>query len=222
MTTNPTTTNPTNSDPLSIDVELPRRRLDRMAYAVAGVATLIAVALMIGIASRADAKQVDQYSLEFDVAEDGTRFIFDEAPVHDDGMPDGGNAFVTEGYIYEAGAIADGAGVNADGTATHPDRVIGSWYCEGHMLGDGAYAETGPWVISKQVFDLGPQAGSKTVVSDGLELVDHEIEGFRAIVGGTGPYQTASGQQGQVLHGHNDSDGVQLSVELDFTVARQG
>ncbi len=209
--------NPTST----ANVNAKRRGLNPMAYVLTAIAILAAGAVLIAIASRADAEPVQRYSLAFDVAEDGTRFIFDEAPVHADGMPDGGNAFVTEGYIYEAGAIADGAGVNADGTPTHPDRVIGSWYCEGHMLGDGAYAETGPWVISKQVFDLGPEAGSETIVSDGLELVDHEVEGFRAIVGGTGPYVTATGQQGQVLHGHNDSEGVQLSVELDFLVARQ-
>lgn len=211
-----------SSTAMRIDGARPERLPRGIALLVALlVAVLVAGTALFGLASRTEASQADEFSLEFDVAEDGTRFIFDEAPVHDDGLPDGGNAFVTEGYIYEAGAIADGAGVNADGTPTHPDLVVGSWYCEGHMLGEGALAETGPWVISKQVFDLGPQAGSTTIVSDGLELVDHEVEGFRAIVGGTGRYQTASGQQGQVLHGHNESEGVQLSVELDFAVARQ-
>lgn len=215
------TINSTIDTPLLTDKKPSRPRQNRMIYGLAALMLFGAFAALVAVASRADARPVEQYSLRFDIAEDGTRFIFDEAPVHEDGMPDGGNAFVTEGYIYEAGAIADGAGVNADGSPTHPDRVIGSWYCAGHMLGDGAYAETGPWVISKQVFDLGKKAGLLTIVSDGIELVDHEVEGLRAIVGGTGLYRSASGQQGQVLHGHNDSEGVQLSVELDFTVTDQ-
>lgn len=220
---NTTTTNTISDDNTvtSNDAGTGRRSSFRTALMSAALATLTAGLVVIGIGSQTEAKQVDEYSLQFDVAEDGTRFIFDEAPVHEDGWPDGGNAFVTEGYIYDAGAIDDGAGVNTDGSPTHPDRVVGTWYCEGHMLGEGAYAETGPWVISKQVFDFDTPAGSRTIVTDGLELVDHEVEGFRAIVGGTGPYRTASGQQSQVLHGHNDSGGVQLTVGLDFTVARK-
>lgn len=151
----------------------------------------------------------------FDVAEDISRFVFAKAPVFDDGMPAYGNAFVTQGYIYEAGAIDDvGAGVNADGTPTHPELVLGTWTCEGHMIGDGARSETGAWVVSKQIFDLGEQAGDRQIVSDGLELADHDVVGLRPIVGGTGEFRSASGEQRQVLHGHNDSEGVQLTVEL--------
>ena len=49
----------------------------------------------------------------FDVAEDITRFVFAAAPVFDDGLPAYGNAFVTQGYIYPAGTLSNGAeGVN--------------------------------------------------------------------------------------------------------------
>ncbi len=152
--------------------------------------------------------------LEFDVAEDGTRFAFDEAPVYEDGLPAYGNAFVTQGYIYEAGAIAEGAGVTADGAPTHPDRVIGTWTCEGHMIGEGARTETGAWVVSKQIFDFADQPGAEQIISQGLELVDHEVAGQRPIVGGTGPYRNATGIHSQILHGHNDSEGVQLTMSL--------
>lgn len=161
----------------------------------------------------ADAKAKTE-TIEFDVAEDGTRFVFDEAPVFDDGLPAYGNAFVTQGYIYEAGAVADGAGVNGDGSATHPELVIGTWTCEGHFIGDGANTETGAWVVSKQVFDLGDQPGAEQIVTEGLELVDHDVAGLRPIVGGTGKYRSATGEQTQVLHGHNESEGVQLSITL--------
>ena len=43
----------------------------------------------------------------FDVAEDHTRFIFDESgPLHDEGMPAYGNAFVTQGHPE---GVLDGA-----------------------------------------------------------------------------------------------------------------
>ena len=162
--------------------------------------------------------QVTVQTLEVDIAEDGTRFVWDEAPVYEDGLPKYGNAFVTQGYIYEAGAIAAGAGVNADGSPTDPDKVLGTWTCEGHFIGQGATTENGPWVVSKQIFDFGDQPGAETVVTQGLELADHEVAGLRAIVGGTGPLRSVTGEAGQVLHGHNDSEGVQLTMVLDMEI----
>ncbi|NNE12454.1 MAG: hypothetical protein HKN41_09450 [Ilumatobacter sp.] len=197
-------------------------RPQRPSPTIVGVVVTIAVvaaaviALAVGRPARADDDR--NLTLEYDVAEDGTRFVWDEAPVFDDGWPAYGNAFVTQGYLYPAGAIEDGAGVEADGSPTHPDLVVGTWTCEGHFLGDGARTETGAWVVSKQIFDLGDRPGDETIVTDGVELVDHEVEGFRAIVGGTGDYRAAAGEAAQVLHGHNDSEGVQLTVTLDVTV----
>ena len=43
--------------------------------------------------------------VQFDVSESGPRFVFDEAPVFDDGLPAYGNAFVTEGYIFPYGYL---------------------------------------------------------------------------------------------------------------------
>jgi len=191
-------------------------RLSTTLLAVFAALAIAAIAFAtVGFVRSESAEAAEVTELEFDVAEDGTRFVFDEAPVFDDGMPAYGNAFVTQGYIYEAGAIdAVGAGVNVDGTPTHPDLVVGTWTCEGHMIGDGARSETGAWVVSKQIFDLGERAGDRQIVSDGLELVDHDVVGLRPIVGGTGDFRSASGEQRQVLHGHNDSEGVQLTVEL--------
>ena len=55
--------------------------------------TLAAFAAAIPAAALADG------SLSaFDVAEDLSRFVHDESPVFDDGMPAYGNAFVTQGY----------------------------------------------------------------------------------------------------------------------------
>ena len=179
-----------------------------IALAAAGLA-------IFGILRSDDAVAAEVTELEYDIAEDGTRFAFDDAPVFDDGLPAYGNGFVTQGYIYEADAIeVHDAGVNADGTPTHPDLVVGTWTCEGHMIGDGARSETGAWVVSKQIFDFDDKPGDRQIITEGLELVDHDIVGLRPIVGGTGEYRSATGEQSQVLHGHNDSEGVQLTVEL--------
>ncbi len=46
--------------------------------------------------------------IKFDVAENGARFVFDEAPVHEDTtppLPAYGNPFITEGNIYPHGTI---------------------------------------------------------------------------------------------------------------------
>ena len=56
-------------------------------------------------AAEAASQPANTRHLQFDIAEIGTRFVFDEAPVFDDGFPAYGNAFVTEGYIYEAGTL---------------------------------------------------------------------------------------------------------------------
>ncbi len=179
-------------------------------------ALVVAAAMVIGFAATgSEPASAATRVIEVDVAEDGTRFVWDEAPVYEDGLPKYGNAFVTQGYIYEAGAIAAGAGVNTDGTPTHPDRVLGTWTCEGHFIGEGAITETGPWVISKQVFDFGDVPGEQTIITQGLELADHEVAGLRPIVGGTGPFRSADGVAAQVLHGHNESEGVQLTIQLD-------
>lgn len=152
---------------------------------------------------------------EFEVAEDATRFAFDDAPVFDDGLPAYGNPFVTQGYIYEAGTLAEGGGVNPDGSPTHPDAVIGTWTCEGFMIGDGAHTATGPWVISTQVFDFGEFDGEDIVISHGVETPEIGQEVQRAIIGGTGEHTGAVGTQIQVLEDFNASEGVNLSISLE-------
>lgn len=47
-------------------------------------------------------------TLEVDIAEDMTRFVYNEDVVYEDGMPKHGSSFVTMGYIYPKGTL-DGA-----------------------------------------------------------------------------------------------------------------
>jgi len=55
----------------------------------------------------ASAQEISEHVevMHFDIAEDGTRFVFAEDPVFEDGMPDYGNSFVTRGYIYPEGTL---------------------------------------------------------------------------------------------------------------------
>ncbi len=158
-----------------------------------------------------------QHSIQVDVAEAGTRFVFDDAPVYEDGMPDYGNSFVTQGYLYPAGTLGESNGVLADGSPEFPELVIGNWTCRGWFIGEGAYTETGPWVITTQVYDLGEEIGAEMVITEGFELSDIGVEGSRAITGGTGQYSKARGSMTQTLLGFNESMGVNLQVTLQPT-----
>ena len=153
--------------------------------------------------------------LEFDIAEAGTRFAFDEAPVFEDGYPAYGNPFVTEGYIYPAGTLSDSNGVLPNGEPEFPDLVLGTWTCRGVFVGNGAHTESGPWVVTTQVFNLGDTPGLETIITDGFELANVGLKGYRAITGGTGEYSRARGQMSQTLLGFNESMGVNLQVTLN-------
>lgn len=150
--------------------------------------------------------------MSFDVAEDLTRFVFAAESVFDDGMPAYGNAFVTQGYIYEDGTLDGGAeGTLADGSPAFPDKVIGRWTCDGFFVGDGARTLTGAWVISRQVFEFD---SGEILINQGAELADVDVAGPRAITGGTGAYAHVAAEMTQTLLGMTDGFGVRLSIEI--------
>lgn len=186
-----------------------------LTFGAVAAAALAVVGIGAAYAGAEGDDEAPSEAFSFEIAENGTRFAFDEAPVFDDGMPGYGNPFVTEGYIYEAGTLAEGGGVNSDGSPTHPEAVIGTWLCEGTLIGDGARTETGPWVVSNQVFDFGEFDGLDTVVTSGVEISDIGEEVERAIVGGTGEHVGAVGTQHQVLEAFNASEGVNLSITFE-------
>jgi hypothetical protein len=168
-------------------------------------------------ASQYGYKQPRGRVIQVDVAEAGTRFVFDEAPVYEDGMPDYGNSFVTEGYLYPAGTLSESNGVLPNGDPEFPELVIGTWTCRGWFIGEGAYTESGPWVITTQVYDMGEEVGSEMIITEGFELSDIGIEGQRAITGGTGHFNQARGTMSQTLIGFNETMGVNLQVTLQPT-----
>ena len=152
--------------------------------------------------------------VRFDVAEDASRFVFDEAPVFEDGMPAHGNTFVTQGYIYEYGTLKGGNGVLADGSPEFPDKVIGEWTCRGVFVGAGAHTETGAWVVTTQLYNFGSELGQNTLVTEGYEIADVNVNIKRAITGGTGEYAQTRGEIAQALLGFNGSEGVNLRFEM--------
>jgi hypothetical protein len=154
------------------------------------------------------------HTLRFDVSENAKLFVFDETPLHPDGMPAYGNEFVTEGYIYPAGTLNGANGVNADGSPEFPKQVIGRWTCRGWHVGEGAKTVSGPWVVTHQYFDFGTEPGQSSLATDGVELVDIGKPVLRSIVGGTGAYALARGESRQTMIGFNQLNGVNLRVEI--------
>lgn len=155
--------------------------------------------------------------LEFDVAEDHTRFAFDKSNLFDDGVPGAGTSFITQGYIYPKGTLDGTNGVLADGSPEFPDRVLGEWTCRGWMVGNGIYTESGPFGITTQVYQFGDMYGNRTLVSDGYELADLNTPVERAITGGTGDYVGATGEATQQLLGMTEQMGVNLRFALKVT-----
>ncbi|WP_342076857.1 hypothetical protein [Yoonia sp. SS1-5] len=150
--------------------------------------------------------------MSFDVAEDLSRFVFAQAPVFDDGMPAFGNAFITQGYIYEDGTLDGGAeGTLADGSSAFPDKVIGRWTCDGYFVGEGARTTSGAMVITRQVFEFDT---GEILINQGAELADVNVIAPRVITGGTGAFAKLSGEMTQTLLGMTDGYGVRLSVDV--------
>ncbi len=180
-----------------------------MPFASRTIAVLVGL-LVLAIGPAATAHEPDHSQvLHVEVAEDGTRFVWDEEPRFDNGYPAYGNAFVTQGYIYPAGTLNGTNGVNADGSPEFPDKVIGEWTCWGYFVGDGANTTEGAWVVTTQVFDFDSVVlGYNSIVTVGFEAPADAGMALRSVVGGTGRYASARGEVAQVTLGHNASDGV--------------
>jgi hypothetical protein len=148
----------------------------------------------------------------FDVAEDHTRFVFAPQPVHENGMPAYGNPFVTQGYIYPAGTLAGNVtGVNEDGSPAFPDKVLGTWTCDGWFVGEGGNTETGVWLVSRQIYEF---ADGDVLITQGTEIADIDKSNARPITGGSGDYADVDGVMMQRLLGFNEHMGVNAGFEI--------
>lgn len=145
-------------------------------------------------------------TLTVDIAENGRRFFFDEAPVFPDGMPAAGNPFVTEGYVYPAGTLEDGDGVLPGGGPQWPRKVIGTWFCRGYFIADGSRTTEGSLAFTTQLISLGsqPHMGRQTVVITGLEGAEVGEPVTGAVTGGTGRWSTVRGEAVQRMLGFNN------------------
>ena len=157
-------------------------------------------------------------TLNFDVAENGLQFSFQQEPLESNGFPAYGNPFVTTGYLYSANALTVGGngvvnGVNADGSPQFSGSTRkGTWHCSGWFIGpDGANTATGPWTNTVTLYQIN---GRGEISTAGLELSDINVTGTRSVTGGTGDFRRASGTQEQKLIGFNQTGGVGLRVTL--------
>lgn len=146
----------------------------------------------------------------FDVAEDLSRFVYDDSPVFDDGMPAYGNAFVTQGYVYPAGTLNGGIeGTKPDGSPAFPDKVIGTWTCDGYYVGEGFRTQAGTVVITRQVIVFND---GDLLITQGPELAETDVAIVRAVTGGTGDYAEAPPEIRQTLLGMSEGYGVRLQM----------
>ena len=154
----------------------------------------------------------DEALIRFDVAEDHTRFSFAAEPVHESGMPAHGNPFVTQGYIYPAGTLTGNVtGVLEDGSPAYPDKVLGTWTCDGWFVGEGGDATTGVWLVSRQIMHFND---GDVLITQGTELADAGIANARPITGATGDYAGIEGEMLQTLIGFSDHEGVNATFEI--------
>ncbi|MEM9426205.1 MAG: hypothetical protein AAGA06_05840 [Pseudomonadota bacterium] len=149
----------------------------------------------------------------FDVAEDHTRIHMAAEPVHENGMPAHGNAFLSQGYIYPEGTLADGTvGVLEDGSPAFPELVLGTWTCDGYFVGEGGNATTGVWVISRQVFAFND---GSTLVTQGTEIADIGTPNLRPVTGASGDFAGTDSGLIQTMLGFTDYWGLSATFKFE-------
>ena len=187
-------------------------RLSRRSAILAVVAGCGAVLLGLTPSANADddfeAKHFgfkNRRVITVDVAEDFAKFI-PGPPFDEDGVPERGSFFVTEGNIYPKGTIK-GDGSDFDPNA---DGAVGTWFCRGtHLVSGTEFPEARFAVDTAQAYLL--PSDRQMIVTDGLEGgLGFEIE--RVVSGGTGKFKNYIGIQKQELLGFNKSGGVNLRV----------
>ncbi len=190
------------------------------------VLLIVTLALVIGFAAVAlaqtnspAANRAEVTQLNVDVAEDATRFVFDQDVTHENGYPAYGGTFITQGYIYPEGTLDGTNGVLEDGSPEFPDLVLGEWTCRGWFVNDGLLSESGPVAITTQIFQFGEEYGHTTLITEGYEPIEPNVPFSRAITGGTGPYRVITGQVVQELLGMTDYMGVNLRFQFQLEEA---
>lgn len=178
---------------------------------VAGLGAVLFGFLPSAHANDVEAKHFGHFkprrTITVDVAEDFAKFI-PGPPFDENGVPERGSFFVTEGNIYPKGTIK-GDGADFDPNA---DGAIGTWFCRGTHLVSGVDFPNERFAVDTAQAYLLP-SDKHMIVTDGLEGgLGFEIE--RVVSGGTGKFKNYIGVQKQELIGFNKSGGVNLRVTL--------
>lgn len=155
-------------------------------------------------------------TLEFDMAEDFTQFVFNTDIAREDGFPAHGSAFITQGYLYPVNTLDGTNGVNPDGSPEFPDKVIGTWICRGWIYGDIDNEDGLPTAVTTQIFELNEAYGNKTIITDGFEYMAPGSIFSRAIIGGTAEYRGVRGEQTQEILGINEFMGMSMRFTLQL------
>jgi hypothetical protein len=125
--------------------------------------------------------------------------------------------FIIQGYLYPYGTLQTGTdGVLADGSPEFPEAVIGRWMCRGWN-----FPERPPiaYINTVQTFEIHTEnPGEDMLITAGLEinaahLPTYSHNNTRAVIGGTGRFAKAKGEQNQFVPGFNIT-GVPNFIEI--------
>lgn len=187
-----------------------RKRLVHISLAL-GLVMLSLVALAFATTAQSN----DEMSMTIEIAGDGNSFVMQEQPVNDEGAPLHGNPFIIRGYIYPEGTLTASNGILEDGSAEFPEQVIGTWICNGWFYGDSVGASTGPYAVTHQIFEFGAtETGESSIMTYGFEMIDIDLPFNRSVMGGTGEYSAATGNQVQTYLGDNPSFGPNFRISF--------
>lgn len=127
----------------------------------------------------------------------------------------GFGSFILRGYIYPAGTITFGEGINEDGSPEFPELLIGMWTCQGwggvtHDTPAGRLTAS-----TAQTYEMAMDTlGNDMIITHGFEIGTPVVVGYRAIIGGTGQYADINGVQEQMLIGQNITGGGNIRVSF--------
>jgi len=190
------------------------------------------ICALVVVVPAAGAQADETFSV--DIVADCNRFI-SEGVGHPHPGPVFGDYFMQEGLIYEGGTLAancvggDGCGLNPDGTAEFPEAVIGKWTCYGSFVGNGGATVEGVWLYSTQVYEFDIEQiepnvfapGVDALVSIGPERNDLNVPFDRAITGGYGKFEGATGQVQQTKIGFNQTECENFTFDFEIRQGRR-
>lgn len=181
----------------------------------------IALAILSGLAAictplerPARAAPTARLTMNFDVAEDKSRLTSLEKQA--DGLPATGRSFTTRGYLYTVGTLDSSNGLNPDGSPAFPNKIIGKWIRQAHIINEPGRTLDGIRVFSTHYFQFGDDLDAETIITQGYELANFKVTTARAITGGSGEYSRAWGHATHTRLGLNVTEGVNLRVHIQI------